>query len=60
MEIGSELVGVVLQERLEQYYIQRLKRMGGMRRKDHKEDPMAIAVADKLHREMRSMAIKDK
>ena len=59
MEIVSELVRVGLREWLEQHYIERLERVSRMGRKDHEENPMAIAVLDKLHRDMRSMAIKD-
>jgi hypothetical protein len=61
VEVRAELVRVpvALGEWLEHYHIEGLKRMGWMRRKDHKESPMAIVVLDKLHHEMRSKAIKD-
>ena len=55
----SELVGVGLRERLKQHYVKRLERMSRMGGKDYKEDPVAITVVDTLHRDMRSMAIKD-
>jgi Arc/MetJ-type ribon-helix-helix transcriptional regulator len=60
MEMVGELVRVGLREWLEQHYIERLERVSRVGSKDHEEDPMAIAVLDKLHRDMRSMAIKDK
>ena len=59
MEMFGERVRVGLREWLEQHYIERLERVSRMGRKNHEKDPMAIAVADKLHGEMRSTAIKD-
>jgi hypothetical protein len=44
---------------MEEYHIERLERTGRMRRKDCEENPMSIALVDKLSREMRSLAIRD-
>ena len=60
MEIVSELVRVGLREWLEQHYIERLERVSRIRRKDYEENPIAIAVLNKLYRDIRSIAIKNK
>jgi hypothetical protein len=56
----GKLVRVGLREWLKQHYIERLERMSWMWRKDYKEDSVAIIVVDKLYRNMRFIAIKDK
>ena len=56
----KELIKVVLGQRFEARHIQRLKRVGSVRREDKQQNLVLISVIDEGLRHMAAVPVKDK